>query len=72
MIIILILYLIYLLVFIVFNVYVILRIWSLRTKGDQAGVMVLIYTCIISTIILISLVWISGLDWSNNLNLGLR
>lgn len=66
MIILLILYFLFLIIYLAFNIYGILRIWAMRIKGDRTELMIIIYLFIISTIILISLLLILGLDWSTD------
>ena len=60
----LVIYFIFLFLYVAFNIYAILRILSMRIKGDKTKEVAVIYMAIISFLILISLIMISGLDWS--------
>ena len=71
MIILLIFYLIFLLAYVAFNIYAILKVYSMRANADNTSVVLGFYIFIISAIILISSIWISGLDWSTNFGLHL-
>lgn len=62
-------YFIFLVVYIIFNIYAILRVKSIRIEGDHTATAIAVYITVIGAIILISLLFMSGLDWSNNLNL---
>lgn len=62
-------YFIFLAIYIIFNIYAILRVKSIRIEGDQTSVAIAVYITIISAIILISLLLMSGLNWSNSFNL---
>lgn len=57
-------YFIFLGVYIIFNVYAILKVLSLRISGDQTKEMLIIYMAVVSFLILISLIIISGLSWT--------
>lgn len=72
MIILLVLYFIFLVVYIGFNVYAILKVWSMRLENDHTQTMLVIYMTIISVIILISLIMITGLSWSTKFNFSLN
>lgn len=62
----LIIWLLFLFAYIIFNVYGLLRIITMRFKGDAVGLIVLIYIIIMFIIISISILTISRLDWSKN------
>jgi len=62
-------YFIFLVVYIIFNVYAILRVKSIRIEGDRTSVAISVYVSTIVVVILVSLLLMSGLDWSNNFNL---
>lgn len=68
MLILLLIYLIFLLVYVVFSIYSILRIWSLRLKGDKSGVLVLTYMITVVLVTAISLIFIANLSWKTNFN----
>lgn len=63
----LIIWLLFLFIYIIFNVYGLYRVMAMRIKGDVVGLAVLIYLIAMSIIIIVSLTWISTLDWGKNL-----
>lgn len=68
MFILLLIYLIFLFVYVIFSIYSILRIWSLRLKGDKSGVLVLAYLITVVLVTVISLLFIVNLSWKTNFN----
>ena len=63
----LILYFIFLFAYIIFNVYSILRVWSLRLKGDKTQLVILTYLVIMAGLIVVSILLISSLKWDESL-----
>lgn len=63
----LILYFIFLLCYIAFNAYGIIRVNAMRVKGDATGTALLIYILAMVIIILISVIVLSRLAWTQSL-----
>lgn len=59
-------YFVFMVVYIIFNIYAVLRVRSIRIEGDHTPTAIAVYITIIGALILISLLLMSGLDWSNN------
>jgi len=56
-------YFIFLIAYIAFNIYAAFKIWSMRLNHDATQLVLTSYLIIIGTIIVISLIIISGLNW---------
>ena len=66
----LVIYFLFLLVYLAYNTYGIIRIVSMRIKGDATGLAVMLYLVAIGIVIFLTLTFIMTLDWSFKLNLG--
>lgn len=63
----LIIWLLFLFVYIIFNIYGLYRVCAMRFEGDAVTRMVFIYLMAIFVIILLSMLFISNLNWSTSL-----
>lgn len=63
----LIFYILFLLGYLGVNAYIIMRVSSMRIKGDLTNRGIIVYAIAMATVILISLVLISSLDWKSSL-----
>ncbi len=62
-----ILWILFIFVYVLFNAYGVFRIMKTRVKGDIIPQAVIVYVLMITTIIIISLIFIGTLDWGKSL-----
>lgn len=64
----LILWFLFLFVYIIFNVYGLYRVSAMRMKGDATGRAILLYIIVMLAVIVISIFFMSTLNWGKSLS----